>query len=277
MAPVMPRMMELITNLALKSKDNDIDMKDLDSMIDFDIMNNDDDFFSNIDAYREESDNFLASTSKENQIAVAKVVKSVIEMNGVVTDDEQEALDDFCTKYGITNDELNGNSLDDMKKELNDLMHSILTTFASVSLLDKGNEALINENEESEDFFSKILIPALPRIMELAIGLMTSGASEEDLENLDFDIDPSNMKGLDLIKENLELHTEKSKLFLAATSRKNQIIVGKIVKSVIEMNGEITAEEQKAMDDFCAEYKIESNELENTEEESALFESILNN
>jgi hypothetical protein len=135
----------------------------------------------------------------------------------------------------------------------------------------------MNENEESEDFFSKILIPALPRIMELAIGLMSSGASEEDLENLDFDIDPSNMKGLDLIKQNLELHTEKSKLFLAATSRKNQIIVGKIVKSVIEMNGEITDEEQKAMDDFCAEYKIESKELETTDEESALFESILNN
>jgi hypothetical protein len=63
-----------------------------------------------IESDREKSLNMLqeycSNTSKDNLIALAKVCKAVIELNGKVTAEEQETFDEFCKEYKITAEEL---------------------------------------------------------------------------------------------------------------------------------------------------------------------------
>jgi hypothetical protein len=40
------------------------------------------------------------------------VVKATAELNGIVTDEEQKAIDDFCQEFGITEEELKGSNDD---------------------------------------------------------------------------------------------------------------------------------------------------------------------
>lgn len=165
--------------------------------------------------------------------------------------------------------------IEQTKKEIDDLMHSIITTFTVVLTLDEGNEEVMNNDENSDSLVAKIFQPVLPRIIDLTMTLAFSGASEEDMD-IDKIMNSDLLNNLDDFMSDIEAHIERSDKFLSSTSKENQIIVGKVVKEVIKLNGEITELEQKVLDEFCAEYNITSEELESSQEELNMFSALLN-
>jgi hypothetical protein len=137
-------------------------------------------------------------------------------------------------------------------------------------MLDEGNEEVMNN--DSDSVVAKIFQPVLPKIMELTMNLAFSG-EDVDMDkvfNTDF------MGNLDDFMKDMDSHIARSEKFLNSTSKENQIIVGKVVKEVIKLNGEITELEQKVLDEYCAEYNITNEELEASQEELNMFSELLN-
>jgi hypothetical protein len=113
MGPVLPRVTDLMVRLAFSGKSEeemDSIMNNLD--ITSSIVRDSKAFIANFEQHSEKAKEFLENTSKENLVAVAQVVKATTELNGIVTELEQNALNEFCQKYNITEDELKGSNDD---------------------------------------------------------------------------------------------------------------------------------------------------------------------
>lgn len=109
--PMISRMLELIMQLAFSGSSEE-EMEQLmqwDPSSDF---KNKDEFMANFSEHAAKAEAFMKNTSKENLIVIAQVVKATAELNGIVTDEEQTAIDEFCQEYGITEEELKGSDDD---------------------------------------------------------------------------------------------------------------------------------------------------------------------
>jgi len=113
MGPLLPRVLGFMMQLAFSGKSEE-EMDSIMKNLDFasSIVRDSKTFISNFDRHSEDAKVFLENTSKENHITVAQVVKATTELNGIITESEQNALNAFCQKYNITDDELKGSNDD---------------------------------------------------------------------------------------------------------------------------------------------------------------------
>lgn len=117
--PMIPRIMELMMQLAFSGISEE-EMEQWDPSAAFAV--NEDEFMANFDEHLAKAEAFMKNTSKENLIVIAQVVKATAELNGIVTNEEQNAIDEFCKEYGITEEELKGS--DDAAAWLEEFMKS---------------------------------------------------------------------------------------------------------------------------------------------------------
>jgi hypothetical protein len=107
--PMIPRITELMMQLAFSGiSEEEMEQFDPTSSLSTDK----EVFMENFSEYAEKAEQFMKTTSKENLIVIAQVVKATAELNGIITDEEQTAIDEFCQEYGITEEELKGSSDD---------------------------------------------------------------------------------------------------------------------------------------------------------------------
>lgn len=109
LGPVLGRMIELMTKLAF-SEDGEEELDGIDPESLFPA--NSKVFMERFYENNEKAQTFLENTSKKNQIVVAQVVKATTELNGFVNENEKKALENFCKKYNISEEELIGTNED---------------------------------------------------------------------------------------------------------------------------------------------------------------------
>lgn len=163
-----------------------------------------------------------------------------------------------------------------IKKELEDLMNAVMVTFYGMMLMDEGNEKFMEQmegDEAKEQMMATLFGPMIPRITELMMQLAFSGISDEEMEQWDpsaaFTVDK------DEFMANFSEHADKADEFMKNTSKENLIVIAQVVKATAELNGIVTDEEQKAIDEFCQEFGITEEELKGSDDDAAWLEGFM--
>ena len=167
--------------------------------------------------------------------------------------------------------------MEEVKKELEDLMNAVMVTFYGMMLMDEGNQQFMEQMEDdeaNEQMMAMLFGPLIPRITDLMVKLAFSGMSEEEMEQWNPTSDFSVNK--DEFVENFGEHADKAEQFMKSTSKENLIVIAQVVKATAELNGIVNDEEQKAIDEFCQEYGITSLELMGSNDDAAWLESFMN-
>lgn len=107
--PLIPRITELMVKLAFSGiSEEEMEQWNPTSIFTVDK----EEFMENFSEHADKAEQFMKSTSKENLIVIAQIVKATAELNGIINDEEQKAIDEFCQEYGITAEELKGSNED---------------------------------------------------------------------------------------------------------------------------------------------------------------------
>jgi uncharacterized membrane protein YebE (DUF533 family) len=167
--------------------------------------------------------------------------------------------------------------MEEVKKELEDLMNAVMVTFYGMMLMDEGNQQFMEQMEDdeaNEQMMAMLFGPLIPRITDLMVKLAFSGMSEEEMEQWN----PTSVFTVnkDEFVENFGEHADKAEQFMKSTSKENLIVIAQVVKATAELNGIVNDEEQKAIDEFCQEYGITSEELMGSNDDAAWLESFMN-